>query len=1057
MAQALLLAYRSSTELAASATEQTHIKRVMHHVVPVTVFSAEVWVPKAAYQHDSRAGALETDYLLPSSVALGQIGGNADELQQYSPRSFPQTPRSRYAVLARGYSHADNILYAARDRLRQLAATRERFDHDAIVASAHPDADRLPSPAENEANEAHSAPGQAGEPSAQDTAPARAESVSSGATAMLGAATRAAQDAGIALDPTALRSFYTHFLRQMEEQEEERLARGLPRAAAPADDAADCESDDGEGHASVGGGALMSVQEAVARGLAAAGLEGDATPTSESSSAAYSLHSLLPTVLPGSASVAPSVPTAVPSPSPPHGHSPSVGVTAREKAVAWGLLRRVPLPVVPEASVVGAGHEEHRDGDEDEGEGEERQARRRGHRPGSMDRTSSADGSLVEDGLEIDEGEYLGEAVSVYARSELVPAAVRHADDAPAPPLSPRTAFSAALAQAQAAVQEEAGKAAVAQLAERERELASHPRTVVQTHTFKHSFLHPRTIEAKVVHGGGQEQARARSPSTMVGQARTPPAHMYGAPSSEPPLPQLADEGGAEGGRAPVVRQDVPAVEATAVTGTGPGVHAVSPGHAPIPPLHVAGMAAVSSPTLGAALTAAAGAAATATGGSTTATTTTTTASAGRAPFAPSAAALFARMAAFDADHVHPALVICCGGHGVSLAATGAPLARHEGAGGGMSGQGGKARKKGGEKPSRDAVEADGQGAWSWAHVQGGLSLSGLASACMRSGWVGARAGLAIPHYRPRDKSLCYFEFRVEQQALLASRMAPGDSLHPPAPPPVCVGLSARSVALEGVLGTFPLSCGWGSNGLLVAGGQWTSLQMAPSGLVGGPSLCSSAVGPCSYGIGDTVGVLVRWLGKAGPWWVLGGQGEEGVPPFEALQLTFSVNGRVVGCSGTMVIPRDTELYPTVCVGCPAENASPWGGGHWYDGSDEHGAHGGEHGTSARSEESSPFRVVGHFSASDVQHSGRRSLLVTAQYAPAVPTRQQGGQQAYQGELAVGGLQAQVASEAASVSSYGMPAYTPGTGPGTYLAGTVGYAVFALDGSLLLGHEDQAA
>jgi hypothetical protein len=131
---------------------------------------------------------------------------------------------------------------------------------------------------------------------------------------------------------------------------------------------------------------------------------------------------------------------------------------------------------------------------------------------------------------------------------------------------------------------------------------------------------------------------------------------------------------------------------------------------------------------------------------------------------------------------------------------------------------------------------------------------------------------------------------------------------------------------------------------------------------------------------GDVVGVLVRWLGFQAPWEPEHDVDAEGpvmnspsssapLPPFEALQLTFSVNGRVVGVSGTFNVPRGTELYPTVSIHTPG------------------------------------VRVIGHFSAADMLYGSRSHLLIAQQ-----------------------------------------------SNHHAYLAGSKGYAVFALDGTIVVPH-----
>jgi len=141
---------------------------------------------------------------------------------------------------------------------------------------------------------------------------------------------------------------------------------------------------------------------------------------------------------------------------------------------------------------------------------------------------------------------------------------------------------------------------------------------------------------------------------------------------------------------------------------------------------------------------------------------------------------------------------------------------------------------------------------------------------------------------------------------------------------------------LSGLVGAVTSSIGLASSGHLVGGGQWLRLPMAVRG----------------FGVGDTVGILVRWLpDRESPWGDAtadegegamyedhgegthiasrhsgsthsshpGNNGGSAVPPpplpaNEACQLTFSVNGRVVGVSGPFVVPRGTDLFPTVSL-----------------------------------------------------------------------------------------------------------------------------------------------
>jgi hypothetical protein len=76
--------------------------------------------------------------------------------------------------------------------------------------------------------------------------------------------------------------------------------------------------------------------------------------------------------------------------------------------------------------------------------------------------------------------------------------------------------------------------------------------------------------------------------------------------------------------------------------------------------------------------------------------------------------------------------------------------------------------------------------------------------------------------------------------------------------------------------------------------------------------------------VGDTVGMLVRWLDAPGdtlggcPWDDDGGGAEAGVAAAgrpRALQVTFSVSGRVVGVTGPLVVPAGSHVYPAVSLG----------------------------------------------------------------------------------------------------------------------------------------------
>lgn len=769
-----------------------------------------------------------------------------------------------------------------------------------------------------------------------------------------------------------------------------------------------------------------------------------------------------------------------------------------------------------------------------------------------------------------------GSGVSESASATAAPGSgdVMPADDAPAPPMSPRTAYSMAIAEAETA-------AAAAQADARERmrqarELVTliGPRVFTQTHLFKHSFLYPRTRDFKdeqhqhqspdgaashhaAEYGIGADAASSPPSNTdrrpVVRFAPTPHSSLQtsfarnssvDSPAGSsitdgartPALPYGGGSGTTTALQAPFARlQFVDSIVSSNATTPKLRGHAnpslpasLSLGYPPVPshlslpalidpvrvveaaietrtplgpdcvfvpandlvtaatvdgmgPVGTAAGAAVSSfnqPQAGADSDASGGGV----GGddsqrrngvlSRQSSFGSTTGSGGQqSSNAPTLRAL-ARMAVFGEEQVHAGLMVTCGGHGILLPSPevdkhdpfAAITAADIGAGSGFFG-GGRRR-----------------GEWSWHHSIGHSPIpmpgwtTGLGAACSRSGYKSARAGLAVPHYRPRDRSLCYFEFVIESQDSLmtavqqrqqkasndrstsveagsaplsptaaaasggsgssrvggisaalstptaweASHPAVSPSPSPQPPIHVCLGLSARSVPLEGALGSLPLSISLTSSGHVVCGGQWSPVHSgAPL-----PSYWrdpAASAPPASFRAGDTVGLLLRWLGHSGPWapdtWP--GDHDPGQqqaaaspahgahhhnhhhhhhhhqshhhgPPFDALQLTFSVNGRVVGVSGMMSVPRGTELYPTVSIHTPG------------------------------------VRVVGAFSAADLVHGSRKTMVIA---------QPQGGGHAAGGP---------------SFHDHPGSFYSSGT----YLAGTQGYAVFALDGSMLLSHHD---
>ena len=174
-------------------------------------------------------------------------------------------------------------------------------------------------------------------------------------------------------------------------------------------------------------------------------------------------------------------------------------------------------------------------------------------------------------------------------------------------------------------------------------------------------------------------------------------------------------------------------------------------------------------------------------------------------------------------------------------------------------------------------------------HVQLGPQPS-QASAPYRS----ARAGLAVPRYVLTDRSRCYFEITIsrphpENEQAASPQAQSRLALR------ALVGLCARSAPLEGPCGALPpASIALSSTGHCVAGGLWQQLTPTPASV---------------FAIGDTVGVTVDWLiGEDGPWIT-------GATTVDAVEIAFTVNGIHVHKTGPLVVARGTELHPCVSLG----------------------------------------------------------------------------------------------------------------------------------------------
>ena len=341
------------------------------------------------------------------------------------------------------------------------------------------------------------------------------------------------------------------------------------------------------------------------------------------------------------------------------------------------------------------------------------------------------------------------------------------------------------------------------------------------------------------------------------------------------------------------------------------------------------------------------------------------------------------------------------------------------------------------------------------------------AIAAAASGYACARAGLSVPRYATDDKALCYVEFEVmavPDISQMTTATVPGSDASSSSSsstsnsgssntsctsgggrPPMCaavVGLCARSTSLEGPLGTRSLSIGLTSiSGHVVAGGHCSPLMSAAvSSSMLSASSASNAVhsshgargagvggahphhgGGCCYRVGDVIGLLIRWLSSRevpNILWIEDDEGEEeggaesssssdsassgsgGQPrarPYDGVQVTFSINGRVVAMSGPLLVPHGTELHPAVALRTPG------------------------------------VALVGRFSPPELQFAARQHMLITAE-----------------GEAQFGGGNGSSKTNSSTPAS---PVPSSSYAGGGYLKGTLGWAVFSLDGSVVLDHD----
>lgn len=135
-------------------------------------------------------------------------------------------------------------------------------------------------------------------------------------------------------------------------------------------------------------------------------------------------------------------------------------------------------------------------------------------------------------------------------------------------------------------------------------------------------------------------------------------------------------------------------------------------------------------------------------------------------------------------------------------------------------------------------------------------TYSGASSPANITEASGSEGSLLRPRHGPRPVVI-----GASRVARLRGRLRDGKTAALPRPkgkPPAriraAVGLSGAMAPLSGQVGAVSSSIGLCSSGHLVSGGQWLSLPMAGKG----------------YTVGDTVGVLVRWLPASGAAWNAG-------------------------------------------------------------------------------------------------------------------------------------------------------------------------------------------
>lgn len=105
------------------------IRRVMHFQIPLRSFEATVRLPP---NNDAEGGAAQANASNFAPVGAVSVASMAN-LTSATPRSIPVSPRARRRVQLAFSNFSDDILYQARDRLRQERAATLTGTRDLLV------------------------------------------------------------------------------------------------------------------------------------------------------------------------------------------------------------------------------------------------------------------------------------------------------------------------------------------------------------------------------------------------------------------------------------------------------------------------------------------------------------------------------------------------------------------------------------------------------------------------------------------------------------------------------------------------------------------------------------------------------------------------------------------------------------------------------------------------------------------------------------------------------------------------------------------------------------